>query len=648
MKLSSRLLSSGLGVLLFASSAVALAQGGDQPKPEDPVAPAAGEPAAEGAPAPDEQPTAVDAKAEAQPEVSPDAEVVTATTVAEPAVANTQSQAATAPPEEEKSWKERARSFFQDDMWPVGKQILLALLLFLGGWIVAKFVSWLLFRLLCKTSLDDILVEKLGIKYLIQGEDSPPNSVERFLAKGVFYLLMLLVVVAVLQYAGLSQAAEPIQSFVDRIAESLPLLGKAVLILIVAYFAGLILQKIVSKAIDAAKLDAKFAELSTPKTKKADATADGEAPEERKFSENAGRVMFWLVMVGGLAGAVDALEIGPLAHAMRNVVDRIVSLLPSVAIAGALVVAGYVFGRIARTIIDNVLDTAGLNRLVEKVKLDKLFGKTRASDVAGLAAQVFIGLQVVIAALNELKLETLSVPLTDMMGQFWYFLPIVALSILIVIAGVIAARLVRNLLEVTLKNLGFDDLMGKLGFGEMKRGDEVMYPREFVGLLAQVGIILIATVQALQNVQLFTWSGYVDGFIQYSVTHVAVAMVIVAVAMAVGNYVRDLIASRKRDEDDDTIGWIASFARYAVMVFGFTMAIHHLNVGPNFVLISFSLLFGGLCLALALALGLGGREVAGEFLRRHYDKARRELQSRKTTKPPAKPTAAPAAQEKDT
>jgi hypothetical protein len=53
------------------------------------------------------------------------------------------------------------------------------------------------------------------------------------------------------------------------------------------------------------------------------------------------------------------------------------------------------------------------------------------------------------------------------------------------------------------------------------------------------------------------------------------------------------------------------------------------NVGPNFVLISFSLLFGSLCLALALALGLGSREVAGDIVKRQYDRARGELESRK-------------------
>ena len=52
------------------------------------------------------------------------------------------------------------------------------------------------------------------------------------------------------------------------------------------------------------------------------------------------------------------------------------------------------------------------------------------------------------------------------------------------------------------------------------------------------------------------------------------------------------------------------------------MAIHQLGVAEDFVLLSFGLMFGALCLAAALAFGLGAREVAGDIVRRRYDKAR--------------------------
>ena len=40
-----------------------------------------------------------------------------------------------------------------------------------------------------------------------------------------------------------------------------------------------------------------------------------------------------------------------------------------------------------------------------------------------------------------------------------------------------------------------------------------------------------------------------------------------------------------------------------------------LDIAEDFVLVSFALLFGALCLAMALAFGLGSREVAAEIVR---------------------------------
>lgn len=65
------------------------------------------------------------------------------------------------------------------------------------------------------------------------------------------------------------------------------------------------------------------------------------------------------------------------------------------------------------------------------------------------------------------------------------------------------------------------------------------------------------------------------------------------------------------------------------------MAVRQLEVAEDFVLMTFGLLFGALCLAAALAFGLGSKEVAGDFVKRHYD------QRRKLTAPPQRPVPSP-------
>ena len=62
-------------------------------------------------------------------------------------------------------------------------------------------------------------------------------------------------------------------------------------------------------------------------------------------------------------------------------------------------------------------------------------------------------------------------------------------------------------------------------------------------------------------------------------------------------------------------------AQAAVLMLATAMALEHLGVGQNVILASFVILFGGLVLALALAFGLAGRELAKELLERIFTRS---------------------------
>ncbi len=494
-----------------------------------------------------------------------------------------------------------------------------ALLFFIVGWVAAKSISYGVFTLLSKTELDNKLAKRLGIDLLMKdsGSSEEGGALERVVAKVVYGLLMLLVLVGVLQIAGFSQVAQPLQGLVDTVVQALPRVAKAAIILLVAYVAGRILKIIIGGALDSIGVDSRFAQMTE--------SEEDDAPDSpRRFSQVAGNVIFWLLIVFGLAGALEALEIEPLAAPLRNAIDHIIGLLPRLAVAGLIVFVGYTLGRILRVLVRNVLQGLGFDRLVARVGLDKVTGDSTPSDIVGLALMVFVMVQASIAALNELGLETLAGPLTEMVGRFWNILPALAASVLIVAVGVFIGSLLRRLVGTTLRNVGFDRLMEKLGFGKVaERDDRLGEFSEMVAFGVQVGVVMLAVAQALDNLALDTWSVYVNTFLSYLLKNVAVAMAVVLVGFIIGGYVRDLLHSRQGDNEAGK--WISEFARYVVLVFAFTMAVRQLDVAEDFVLLTFGLLFGALCLAMALAFGLGSREVAGDIVKRRYDAARSKM-----------------------
>lgn len=521
-------------------------------------------------------------------------------------------------------WLESFQDLWSEKALLIAERLGLALLIFVGGWLVAKLIAWLVYRALCATEIDNVLAEKLRLSLILEGDGKAggkdakkvTGQLERFLASIVYYMLMLLVLVGVLQYAGLTQAAAPIQGLVETVVQALPLVGKAIVLLVVAFFAGTILRKLVGRAVDLLRVDARFAEL-------AEAPSEGPAPP-RPFSKTAGDAVFWLVMVAGLAGAFDALKIAPISGPLNNAIDRVVGVVPHVAIAGVILAAGYVLGRISRVIVHNLLEALGLGRLVERVGLAGLFAGKQPSAVAGLLVMAFIVLQALIAALNELGLVTIAGPLTDMTARLWLLLPALAVSALVVALGVVVGRILRGVVAAALRGFGFDALLHRLGFPERsERPDRLGEPSELAGTLVQLAVVLLATAQACANLELQTWAGYIDGFLAYLLRHVLIAMVIVGAGLGIGGYVRDLLAAKAAEDaaQPTSARWLGEFARYTVLVFAFTMAVHQLGVAQDFVLMSFGLLFGALCLAAALAFGLGARDVAGEIVRKRYQRA---------------------------
>ncbi len=517
-------------------------------------------------------------------------------------------------------WIDSFSALWSDNALLIAERVGLALMIFIGGWLVAKFISWLVYRMLMATDFDNKLADKLKLSLLVEGDAKAgakeakqvTNQLERFIANIVYYMLMLLVLVGVLQYAGLSQAATPIQGLVETVVQALPLVGKAVLVLIVSYLAGTILSKLVTRGLDLIRVDSRFAELS-------EAPAAG--AQQRPFSQAAGNAVFWLVMVVGLAGAFDALKIASVSGPLNNALDRVVALVPRLAIGAVIFTVGYVLGRITRVIIHNLLDALGFNKLIDRLGMTGLFGGKKPSGIVGLALMAFIMLQASIAALNELGLITIAGPLTDMVARFWLVLPNLAVSSLVVVVGVFIGRLLRGVVGGALRGLGFDGLMLRLGFPKLEdRADRLGEPSELAGFAIQLAVVMLAAAQACENLQLATWASYINQFLGYLLRHVLVAVAIVGVGQAIGGYVRDLIAAEAAEGEaqSGTARWVGEFARYAVLVFAFTMAVHQLGVAEDFVLMSFGLLFGALCLAAALAFGLGSRDVAGEIVRKRY------------------------------
>ncbi|MBV70946.1 MAG: hypothetical protein CMH52_06300 [Myxococcales bacterium] len=494
-----------------------------------------------------------------------------------------------------------------------------ALVLFIG-WFISKFIlAKITYVALKKTKMGEKVGKVLGLHLLLGDKTSDGgkenDSIERFFAAIVFWAGLLSSVVAALSFAGLGQAAQPVQNFLTKITGALPSIGKAALILAAGVLAGTVLRKLCLVALG--KLDDKL-----PKPVGMDADE-----ESRPVSQTIGAVAFWFAMLVGLAGAFEALQFKAIYVPLQNILNKCLTVLPLLVVAVIILFVGYVLSHMAKTGTASLLSAIGLDRIVTRIGLGNFFTKKTASEFIGLVVQVFILLQAFILALGKLNLTELSSPLKNMVAQFWQILPSLFVAVIIVTVGVLVGRLLRATVVGLLDGLQINETLAKFGIsmGGHSAGDSteaaasVRTPTQLIGFFVQIAVVLVASVQALQKLALTVWADLINHVLAFAVTKGIVALLIVTAGLAGANFVRDQLQARF--QGDKTRAWLGEATRVAILVFTVTMALQQLQVAHSFVLLTFGLLLGGLVLAAAIAFGLGSRDVASDIIKNQYDRA---------------------------
>jgi hypothetical protein len=119
------------------------------------------------------------------------------------------------------------------------------------------------------------------------------------------------------------------------------------------------------------------------------------------------------------------------------------------------------------------------------------------------------------------------------------------------------------------------------------------------------------------------WTSAVADHVLAYVPSVVAAGLIFAAAIALSRWVEGSVLVSGVNMQLRFARLLATGAKWLVAVFGTAMALQHLGVGGALLTISFSILFGGIVLALALAVGLGSRDLVSRSLDRTLREERR-------------------------
>ena len=478
-----------------------------------------------------------------------------------------------------------------------------AIVILIVGWIVAKIIASVVRRGLGRTRIGQRITRWLG------GEDSAKAiQIERQVAKVVYYLIMLLVLVAFFQVLNLTIATEPINNLLNTVFRYIPKLVGAIILLIIAWVLARILRAVVTKVLSGAQIDERFGKRTG---------TEGETEEaEKKFSlsKTLGEVVYWLVFLLFLPAILSTLELGGLLTPVQAMIDKALTFLPNLFAAGLILVIGWFIAKAVRLIITNLLAAAGADGLSERLGVAKIMGEKKLSGFLGLLVYVLILIPVLIAALNALQLDAITQPTSSMLNVILNSLPNIFAAIIVVVIAYLVGKVVSELVASLLAGVGFDNIMAKLGLGkgssEGEEGTEKRKaPSTIVGYIVMIAIILAAVTAGLHLLEFIVLTELMAGFLVFA-GHVIFGLII----FALGLYLANIISRAIKASGTAQAGLLSVIARIAILMLAGAMALRQMGFANEIVNLGFGLLLGAVALATAIAFGVGGRDYAAKRL----------------------------------
>lgn len=201
---------------------------------------------------------------------------------------------------------------------------------------------------------------------------------------------------------------------------------------------------------------------------------------------------------------------------------------------------------------------------------------------------------------------------------FFAFLPNVLGFLVLLVVGYIVARVVGGLVSKALGRAHLDEHMRKTdahSFVErIMPGASIEKGVGKVVFWLVFAFFLFAAIGALQIPAVTTFMNQVLAYLP----NVIVAMLIFVVAALVSGAVATGVTKVMGDTPTGKV--VAAVVPAVVMVIAIFMILDQLQIAEQIVTITFAAIMGALALGLALAFGLGGRDVAGRMLEDAYRK----------------------------
>ncbi|HEX3748135.1 MAG TPA: hypothetical protein VHW09_29605 [Bryobacteraceae bacterium] len=211
--------------------------------------------------------------------------------------------------------------------------------------------------------------------------------------------------------------------------------------------------------------------------------------------------------------------------------------------------------------------------------------------------------------------QTLDQSTVGVLSRLAGLLPGFLALLVAILFSLVLAWLLAAILRRVLRSIRFDERLEGWGFTGFAEYAPQQSPALLLTRIVAWSIVLAGLVLGLGAIEATLTSELTVRLFEY-LPDVAAAILVIIVGSVVARYLARTVLIESVNMNLHYARLLSIGVKWLVMVCTIAIALDHLQIGSRIVPLAFGILFGGIVLALALAVGLGSKELVSRSLER--------------------------------
>lgn len=211
--------------------------------------------------------------------------------------------------------------------------------------------------------------------------------------------------------------------------------------------------------------------------------------------------------------------------------------------------------------------------------------------------------------------ETTTLALQNLWQGFLTFIPTLIGAIIVFIIGWFISVGIGKLISEILIRIKFNQLFERAGWKQaLEKAELKVNAAEFVGAIVKWVLVIVFLLAAVEILGFVQFAVFLKSVLAY-LPNVIVAALIFVVTVIVVDIVEKVVRAAVEGVKVGYGHLVSAIIKWSIWIFAILAILHQLGIAKSFMETLFSGFVAMLVIALGIAFGLGGKEVAAEILR---------------------------------